>query len=243
MLPHITCVCVSQNRPAFLKKAIDYFNAQTYQNKSLVIVYEGDGALWQDSTLLNDKIKVIKVPLLSGISLGERRNLSVEHCSGDYFCQWDDDDWFHVRRLELQMEALIASKKPACVLSRLILYDAISRQAYLSSERYWEGTLLCRTGLFNDTLRYPNMNKSEDNSLVVNLVKKDCVQTLSLPFLYSYFFHGKNTWDATHFHQLFQAGYKLDERAHHLMEKIFQGKYDCGDASEKIQQLNLEVFR
>ena len=41
-LPRVSCVCVSQNRPHFLKKAISYFKHQTYPNKDLVIVYEGD---------------------------------------------------------------------------------------------------------------------------------------------------------------------------------------------------------
>jgi hypothetical protein len=123
------------------------------------------------------------------------------------------------------------------------LFDGIGRRAYLSYQRYWEGTLLCRTNLLNDSFRYPHVNRSEDNSLVVNLVKLDCVQALSAPHLYAYYYHGKNTWDEAHFNQLFQSGYILDKLTTKTIENVFLGKYNSDEASDKVQRLNLDVFR
>ena len=240
-LPWITCVCVSKSRPFFLQRAIDHFQAQTYPNKDLVIVYEGNYESLNGDTSPNEEIKVVRIPNGSNLTLGERRNISIQHCKGEYFCQWDDDNWYHNRRLEFQMSALAQSGRPACVLSRLILYDGMTRSAYLSSERYWEGTLLCRTNLINDAIRYPHVNRSEDNSLVVSLVRRDYVHTLSAPYLYAYFFHGGNTWEQTHFDQLFQAGYALDDKANKVMKEIF---FDdaCAEAYEKVQRLNFDVL-
>lgn len=238
-LPWITCVCVSAARPSFVRRAIRHFKAQTYPNKDLVIVYEGDYEFLIDDTLHD--VKLIKLPTGSALSLGERRNMSIQHCKGDYFCQWDDDDWYHSRRLELQMNALAQSGRSACALKRLILYDALTHKAYLSCERYWEGTLLCRTDLVDNSIRYPHINRSEDNSLVVSLVRRDHVHALSAPYLYAYLFHGKNTWEREHFDLLFQAGYPLDETASKVMKAIFFDD-DCFDASEKVQRLNLDVL-
>jgi glycosyltransferase involved in cell wall biosynthesis len=238
-LPWITCVCVSAARPSFIRRAIRHFKVQTYPHKDLVIVYEGDYEFLIHDTLPD--VKLIKLPAGSELSLGERRNISIQHCKGDYFCHWDDDDWYHSRRLEFQMGALVQSGRSACVLKRLLLYDALTHRAFLSSERYWEGTLLCRTDLINDATRYPHVNRSEDNSLVVSLVRKEYVHALSTPYLYAYLFHGTNTWEQAHFNQLFQAGYPLDETAKKVMKEIFFD--DVGaDASEKVQRLNLDVL-
>lgn len=240
-LPWISCVCVSQNRPAFLKKAIGYFNAQTYTNKDLVIVYEGDDTPFRDLSFRNEKITVFKLTEGSSLSLGERRNISIQHAKGEYVCQWDDDDWFHNDRLEIQMRSLLNSKKPANILNRLVLYNALKQQAYLSSERFWEGSLLCKTDLFKEYFQYPKLNKGEDNDLVVKLVKQDYVGSLFAPYLYTYLFHGANTWDAIHFQHLFNAGYRLDPISDLLIKKIIDGEYDPDEASEKMKTLRFDV--
>jgi glycosyltransferase involved in cell wall biosynthesis len=231
-------VCVSKARPAFLQRAITHFKAQTYPNKDLVVLYEGSASF--DCRSNDDAIKLVRIPDGSNLSLGERRNISIQHCTGEYFCQWDDDDWYHNRRIELQMAALEQSGMPSCVLRRLILYDGKTQRAYLSSERRWEGTLLCRVSLITESFRYPHVNRSEDNSLVVSLVGRDYVHTLAAPFLYGYFYHGGNTWDQSHFEQLFQAGYPLDEKANEIFRRLFSDD-GYADASEKIERLNLQV--
>lgn len=38
----VSCICITHNRVDFLKKAISYFQAQTYPNKELIILYEND---------------------------------------------------------------------------------------------------------------------------------------------------------------------------------------------------------
>lgn len=240
-LPWITCVCVSRNRPAFLKRAIRYFHRQTYPRKDLVIVHEGNNEVRNDPSLDLKNITIVEMTPGTSLTLGERRNISIRNAKGDYFCQWDDDDWFHNKRLEIQMNHLRSSEKPASVLSRLILFDYLSQEAYLSSERFWEGTILCKTEIVSDFIQYPKLNIGEDNSLVVNLVKRGYVQAISAPFLYAYIYHGDNTWNRAHFQQLFQAGYKLDETSVDLMIKNFDASADYEELSLKIKSLNPDI--
>ncbi len=242
-LPWITCVCVSKNRPGFLKKAIAQFKMQTYQNKDLVVVHEGLDESWKETGLPNDWMKVINLPDGSPLSLGERRNLSIRNCRGKYFCLWDDDDWFHCRRLELQMEALMNSGRSASLLGRILLYDGTNHRAYLSSQRCWEGTLLCKTDLISPTICYNAIDRNEDNSLIVSLVNKDHVQLLSIPYLYIYNFHGNNTWHQAHFNLLFQAGYPLGKSANNLVSKILTEQIGHPEASQRIEKLKLGVLR
>lgn len=238
-LPLISCVCVSKNRPEFLKKAISYFSQQTYANKELIIVHENDNTINEDVGLQGESITVIQIPSGSEASLGERRNISIQHCKGEYFCQWDDDDWFHHQRLEIQMKNLLDSAKPALVLNRLLLYDQLRHRGYLSSGRFWEGTLLCKTELFDDYIQYPKINRGEDNELLVKLVKRDLVHSIHAPYLYAYLFHGANTWNSNHFQQLFQAGYALTPDLNLHLKKTITGEYDYIESSLKLKSFTL----
>src|SRR5436305_1073460 len=38
-------------------------------------------------------------------TVGDLRNLALEHATGDFIVNWDDDDWHHPRRIEVQMQA------------------------------------------------------------------------------------------------------------------------------------------
>lgn len=239
-LPKISCLCVSQNRSDFLKKAISYFNQQTYPNRDLVIVYEGDDNFLNHPLLKNDRIKIITVGDTS-ITLGERRNIAIQNCDGDFFCHWDDDDWYHNKRLAIQLKSLQENNLEACVLDRLILYNNLTNQAYLSSKRSWEGSLLCKTEIVKGRLEYPRIQKGEDHALVTQLINRDCVHAISAPYLYIYLFHGKNTWHQNHFQQLFDAGYELNLDDNLLIQKTLEGEYSHDSGSKKLAELEFKI--
>jgi glycosyltransferase involved in cell wall biosynthesis len=237
--PLISCLCVSKNRPDFLQNAIRNFRAQTYPNKELIIVCDEDVSFPE---LFGNDTKVVRVQPEPHLTLGEKRNISLDHARGEFFCIWDDDDWYHIRRLETQLKTLITRDKQANVLGRLILYDSSENKAYLSSNRYWEGTLLCKRHLPNFTVRYPALEKGEDNSLVVGLWNAGYLQQISHPYLYIYRFHGRNTWDTHHFNELFRAGYTLSEKDTAVISEILSGNHSFDEASRIIEQVNLNVL-
>ena len=86
-LPWITCVCVSKNRPEFLRKAVQYFHGQTYPHKDMVIVFEPPAAPESDHGFDQKNITIIEVDPEAQLTLGERRNISIENARGDNFCQ------------------------------------------------------------------------------------------------------------------------------------------------------------
>ena len=239
-LPRITCLCVSQNRPEFLKQAIYYFRNQTYLNKDLLIVYGGDNKIWEEISLHDENIKVINIGQTTALGAGLLRNIALENCEGDYFCLWDDDDWYHSQRLELQLKSLLSSGRPANMLDRLLLYDSLKHQAYLSSKRYWEGSLLCKTDVVKGNFQFPN-ERGGDTDFISQLVSRDYVYAISSPYLYAYIFHGRNTWETDHFRQLFNAGYKLNAESELTVKKTLTREYDYHEGSAKILKLKLEV--
>ena len=45
MTPLVTCLCLTRNRRGFLPRAIECFVAQTYEERELLIVDDGDDSI------------------------------------------------------------------------------------------------------------------------------------------------------------------------------------------------------
>jgi glycosyltransferase involved in cell wall biosynthesis len=228
--PLISCLCISNGRAKHLKKAIAYYKAQTYPNKELIIVsgkhdleYEEVIESWSDNSIKyhyhqNDSL-----------TLGELRNVAIEKSNGEYFCVWDDDDWYHYKRLEIQFKELIKSKKKGVVLPYVILLDAVNKEAHLSVPVLPPASLLCKKSIITQELLYPSRNKAEDTVFLYTLFQKNLLYPLTNPILYIYVYHGNNTWNLEHFSR--PRGYKFSETATQLIMDVVDGKYSCKEAS------------
>ncbi|WP_207485873.1 glycosyltransferase [Arenibaculum pallidiluteum] len=195
--PRISCLMVTRGRTALAKAAIDSFLRQTYPDKELVIVSEEE-----DPELL-DHVRskpgnLIKVVLVRGgtPTLGELRNVAVEQASGPLVCQWDDDDLYDPRRLEVQHAVLARTKAHACMLQRWMVWWPGQERLAVSSRRTWEGSLLC---LKSAMTRYPGLRRGEDTPVVDHLLATARVALFDLPRLYVYRVHGANTFGPDHF--------------------------------------------
>ena len=209
--PLISCVCVTRNRVGLLKESIDYFFKQSYLNKELLIVCEEDDSATVDYLLRlnNSQIRPVVLPAKPKRSLGELRNISIAEAKGEYICQWDDDDWYHPRRLEIQLQISQKHNKAATVLPRWLLYIPANREAYCSNARLWEGSLLCKKSLFND-IQYPNMARGEDSEVIRQLFIRDELAIEDHPDLYVYHSRGSNTWNEEHFQTILKSSTKLE---------------------------------
>src|SRR5258705_7030930 len=95
--PLVSCLCITKNDLGQLRRSVRCFSAQSYANKELVIVHEGLRPEVTDwlGRLKNANFRIVPVSTRPKKSLGELRNISIAHATGEYFCQWDDDDWYH----------------------------------------------------------------------------------------------------------------------------------------------------
>jgi glycosyltransferase involved in cell wall biosynthesis len=239
-LPLISCLCVTRGKPALLRRAIECFFAQRYPRKELVLVYESDDDATHEfvrGLAARPDIGLIcaRVDVSPKRTLGELRNLAVRTARGEYFCQWDDDDWYHVERLSIQYDALVSNYRQACMLTNWIMYDERESQAYFSHFRLWEGSVLCRRRLVNEELQYPVESKSEDTHFTNNLVSRGHVYPLVTAGLYIYTVHGANTWGRDHFESLFEIAQKLCPDTSRLVSGILSGHYSMEDASALLR--------
>lgn len=235
--PLISCLCITRNRIPLLKRAIATFHAQTYANKELLIVYEDDDAFSKAylKKLSAPDIQTIEVPRSPDLTLGKLRNRAVQACRGEFFCQWDDDDWYHHRRLEFQMDVIRQSRFPACVLMHWLVFDATQNQGYLSPRWPWEGSVLCQTQIVGEDMEYANLKRDEDTPFIRKMMKKHLVFPVMMPKLYIYIYHSANVCGYEHWRDnIFKASKPLSTATSRLMADIVNGRYSVKKASELL---------
>ncbi len=195
----VSCLMVTKKRVRLAMRAIACYRAQTYPRTQLIIIDDDpDPTLEQRVRALADPdIVHVRLPARNR-SLGALRNLAVQHATGEYVTQWDDDDLSHPLRLELQMSALHAAAADACSLLRHQVFSPDKRRLADSVRRIWEGSLLCRKDLLP---RYPARRKGEDSPAVEAVARTSRMALLDVPQLYTYIFHGGNVRSAQYFNQ------------------------------------------
>ena len=204
----ITCMCVTCNRVPLLRRSVRCFLNQEYRDRELVVVYQSnDGATRQflegecDPSIL--PVEVAAVPRLS---LGSLRNIARQAGTGKYVATWDDDDWHSPTRLAEQMRALQETGKRACFLARLTLYHDLTKRAYVSHVRPWEGSIVAERAILPP---YPDLERSEDTPVIQELMKQGQSVLLDRPELYVYTHHGMNTWGHDHWERMLRRSLPL----------------------------------
>lgn len=209
----ISALMVTQPaRLALAQLAIGDFLAQTHAARELVIVHDGDPA--HDAALLRGfdaaaPIRIVRQP--AGIALGALRNASVAAARGDFVCQWDDDDRYHPRRLEIQLQALEAAKANFCFLtdqlhwfpaSGEMFWDDWEREAYPFN--LVQGTLLARRERMP---HYPSLARGEDTGLLIEILRRGdpIARVRDAGWCYVYVYHGANVFEAEHHRAISKA--------------------------------------
>lgn len=211
--PMVSCLCVTHKKPKMLERVVNCFRNQSYANRQLVIVFERSDQATSNflaSREWEESIKIVEVPDNPvKLPLGRLRNISLTEADGEYVCQWDDDDWYDPDRISVQIEYITETERPACVLSRWVVFDSIRRKAYLSNRRLWEGSIMCRRDIMLG-IPYPEIPKGEDTQVIDYLSGQDLLTVIDdMPELYIYTYHGTNTWESSHFEDIFKASSEL----------------------------------
>ena len=170
----------------------------------------------------------ILVPEFSRLSLGALRNIVRRSGSGSYVATWDDDDWSHPSRLEVQLARIRETGMRGSVLTRLILYDYFTKRAYVSWERPWENSIVVERSSLPE---YPNVAKGEDTAALLQLFRRGELARLDRPELYIYTFHGANTWDRQHWQQMVRLSQPMDRQ---ICEQIAMRLGVAANSPERI---------
>jgi glycosyltransferase involved in cell wall biosynthesis len=212
--PAVTCTMVTRGRLARAKRSMDCFAVQSYPHRELVVVCDGvdehQPLQAYAEHLRLDSVRVISVPRDS-LSLGALRNLSFAQASGEYVCQWDDDDLNHPDRVATQIDGMIAAGGEASFLTDQL--QLVERTGSL----YWcdwslftragggdrapiPNTVICRRDVRCRYLEHgPRSRLGEDTSFARALQASHSTVLLEgLGHLYVYVTHGGNAWGDAH---------------------------------------------
>ena len=237
-LPRISCLMITggpgENRFLGARRAVKLFISQSYSNKELVIVDDSSEhslLSWLRHTypqsLMDGTIQYLALPP-EGKPLGELRNEALSAASGDFATQWDDDDLSHPQRLSLQMAALHVYQAEACTLERQQIWWIQEQRFAVSGHRVWESSLMCAMSKHPS---YPAQSRGEDTPVTEKVMQSGRMVLLDAPWLYTYVFHGENTFDAGHWETHWHSGTERFENQRYQLK-----------IAELSESLGLDLF-
>jgi len=154
------------NRREFVPAAIDCFLRQTYENRELVILDDGDDSI-ADLVPSDPKIRYFREEKRR--VTGDKRNRANELAKGQIICHWDDDDWSAPERVERQVKILLASKRLVTGYGTLYFWHTIRQQAMVYTARihgYICGTTFCYHRLFWQQKKFRSHQEGSDNNFI-----------------------------------------------------------------------------
>lgn len=197
----VSCLTVTADRRALLRRSIHSFRRQTYPNRELVVVDNGADPV-EDllDDLPSERVEYVRMDPSEDHILGDLRNISLEHATGGYLMCWDDDDWFHPDRISVQLSALKEGYDACCLMGNLFHIDdpELVRHPYRGYlPNGSPSSILHRR---DPDIRYPSLPREED-TVYLNRWREKRYRNLPLScsYLFVRYFHGSNVSGKKHF--------------------------------------------
>jgi glycosyltransferase involved in cell wall biosynthesis len=174
------------NRRPFVGQAIEYFQRQSYSQKELIIVDDGEQTV-EDLARPHWNVRYVSLPRRQ--SIGEKRNIALAASAGELIAHWDDDDWYDEHRLRYQIAPLLSGEADMTALQMSFLYDLASDRAWSVDEAVYRqmfflgihtGSICYRAPQGRDALSFPVMNLGEDVEFIRKAVRRGA-RLLRLP--------------------------------------------------------------
>lgn len=196
------------------------FARQTWAERELVVVHDGDAAFDAAVQLLAHRAGVVATIAREepGRPLGDLRNRSVALARGEIVVQWDDDDRHHPERLARQAAALHAHDAAFSFLTDQLHWFPARRTLYWedwSSEAYpldfVQGSMMARR---DRVPGYPPARRGEDTALCLAIVASGATiaRVRDAGWSYVYTFHGANAFPEPHHLAIAAAKHLSDAR-------------------------------
>ncbi len=132
-------MCLTRNRREWLPKAIAAFQAQTYPNRELLILADGEDV--RDLIPSDPTIRIVHID--EGFRVGDKRNFGCALADGEIIAHWDDDDYSTPERLADQVGRLQSSGKAVTGYNQMRFTDGKDWWSYDGIGNWAIGTSLC----------------------------------------------------------------------------------------------------
>jgi glycosyltransferase involved in cell wall biosynthesis len=109
--PLVSVILTTRDRPRLLPIALACYRQQTYPQRELIVVDDGDCPADPDA-IADAGGRVVRVA--SGMPTGLKLNRGVEEARGTFCQKMDDDDWYGPSFLATMMGTVQASRADVC---------------------------------------------------------------------------------------------------------------------------------
>ena len=198
----VSCLIVTANRKKLLRRSLLSLKNQTHKNIEVVVVDNGEEKVDDLMDLFPKKqVTYTYIQPSPDNILGDLRNISLENATGDYMICWDDDDWFHPKRIEIQLQSLSSGFDACCLEGNIFHIDSPDLIDHPYIGRLPDGSPNSIMHRRNDEIRYPSMRRGEDTVYLNRWIEHGKYKMLNLSYAYLFVrvFHGTNVSGKKHF--------------------------------------------
>lgn len=111
-LPLVSVVLTTRDRPEFLATALRCFAHQTYPQRELIVVDDGDEHPADPGAIAAVGGRIVRAT--PGTPIGTKLNLGLEQAKGELCQKMDDDDWYAPSYIEMFVSAMVQSWNVTC---------------------------------------------------------------------------------------------------------------------------------
>lgn len=192
LIPRVSIIIPTYNRPKLLKKSIQSVLNQTFQNFEIIVINDGSTKDIKNIEILDNRIKLIKTEHKGA---GHARNIGLRESRGEYIAFLDDDDIFLKNKLEYQID--IMEKNKNYVISHTSYFSKIEDKLIKINSSNFRGhvfpkilvgcpialpTVMIRKKFFDhSSIRFPEINFAEDIFLWIQILKNNLLLGINKP--------------------------------------------------------------
>lgn len=211
--PLVSCLMATKDRRRFIPQAINYFLAQDYRQRELIILDDGDNPV-QDLIPNYPQIRYLRLD--RQFRLGVKRNILCSLAAGEIILFWDDDDWYSPARVSCQIAPILSGEADLTALGQGLMLNLEDCKFWRSStqlhEQMWYlgvygGTMAFHRSIWDNGMRFTDEGLGEDAVFIREVLKKGArLKKVENNGLFVYVRHQSNSW-------VFQPGKYLNEKS------------------------------
>jgi glycosyltransferase involved in cell wall biosynthesis len=203
--PRVSVIVPTGDRSLLLRRALWQLARQTYAEPFEVIVVDGGQRAFADRALGDAERQAGALPTSCsyvradvGTTVGDRRNLAVEHARGELIAHFDDDDFYHPDYLA-ELVAWWDRSQPVDLggMCQFWHYDVFRRRGWQT--QLWNtghpygATFFFRKSLWRELGGFQSLQRGEDQEFFLAVERSGGrIAAVARPDLYVYMRHHRN---------------------------------------------------
>jgi glycosyltransferase involved in cell wall biosynthesis len=126
--PLVSCIMPTANRHKFIPLTLQYFFAQDYPNKELIVIDDGSESV-ADLIPQHPQVHYYYTQPLG--TIGVKRNFAINKALGEIIMHWDDDDYYASDWITRQINTINETGADLTGLNRVFFYSPAVNKTWM----------------------------------------------------------------------------------------------------------------